>query len=115
VQPFPYDNDGRQPRDNFCPNEGDVIAEGSHNRTPGWTFRSAGKPKISEIELDSGSKFTFGPLLVALNTIASRLQAKPLINIIRKIETGITLSARLIFSPMPVTLDCFREKLFLRT
>jgi hypothetical protein len=71
--------------------------------TPGWTFRSAGKPEISEMEIDSGTKSTFGPLVVALNTIASRLMAKPLIKIIRRIETAITLSARLIFSPMPVT------------
>jgi hypothetical protein len=78
-------------------------------------FRSAVKPKISEMEMESGTRSTFGPVVAALNTMPSRLMARPLISTITRMETTITLSARLIFSSAPVSFRLLsRETLFRR-
>ena len=64
------------------------------------------------MDIDNGTRLTFGPVLVALYTMPSTLKARPLIKPIRRMETVITLSARLVRSSIPVTFRLFSRETF---
>ena len=49
---------------------------------------------------------------MALYTMPSRLRARPLIKVIRRMETVITLSARLMRRSIPVTFRLFSRETF---
>ena len=62
--------------------------------------------------MDKGTRSTFEPTVIALNTMPSRLIARPIISTIKRMETAITLSARLIWSSIPVTFRLLSRETF---
>jgi len=65
-------------------------------------LRSAGNPKISEIETESGNRSTRSAVVIALMAIASKLIDKAVIINITISETAITLVARVRCRTIPV-------------
>jgi hypothetical protein len=65
-------------------------------------LRSAGNPKISEIETESGNRSVLSTVVIALMAIASKLIAKAVIINATISETAITLFARLRCNSIPV-------------
>src|SRR5580704_14136852 len=61
---------------------------------------------------ERGTRSIFDPLVISLNHMPSRLMARQINNIMRRIETAITLSARLIWSSMPVTFRLLSRETF---
>jgi hypothetical protein len=101
--PLPNRDYRRHRHDQFRPNKSDIVAERSHGGTPGWTFLSAGKPNISESDIESGTRSNCPLAVVTCSTIASTLTASPVIFRLMRRDKPIRLSARLKFKAIPVT------------
>src|ERR1700733_2459652 len=64
------------------------------------------------MHIDRGTRSTFDPLAISLNTMPSRVMGRLIINIMRRMETAITLLARLIWSSIPVTFRLLSRETF---